>query len=848
MGTVQSCIERIGSAREKYLLHDDALRPTRTCLPQVDPFVEERKEELKRVNRQYELDLHKGDLLRSGLPAGIKRIPKAEKQQHKRDFGKLVQECITEYMGDLGEDIANGSRGRWKSFQEIEDVLFTPSAPAFVGTPNTNSSQSRRAFPRPTTMYTWEEDIEFARQRLTGAHPVVLNQVLKCELLPKKLLVTDEQVVGLIEEESVEEAVAARKLFIIDYHKLLDDIPTRKDTYMCSPMGLFYSNSKGLLRPIAIQLYGGPTAQDLNPVFTPNDNVWAWRMAKMYFNSADMHYHLISSLVCRCILTVALCSIITCRCLSIHHPIRQLLSPFLQGSIGASEAVLQSLVSKGSPLMRVLACGFDGWFKIASKSWAKYNFNNQSFMHDYTERIDKGSPLRGYYYRDDSMHLWKALHGYVKGIATRFYKKPDDIDLDTELQKWTREMVNHLNRFMELQTSRKEQPIVFNVTSILFLCTGFASSLTFNIYQQYGWVPNSPGLISIPPIVHKTKDQITENDLLAMLPDKKTTILQVATAFVLSGLYDSDQAPHKNPLAFPKHSPCYVDNLGTGFSLKSPNLPTTGEHGCGEQEAEQHDDDLPTEGVGKNKLAFNNDETTILDIYGIQGDHRQYTSIRGTDMTSDAGDVLIESIIVYQKPIEGKDLTHFQIKKSESKIGNWVSPAGKFPESGPAADHLLTLEGEFWAQEVDVENVSSGAVYIRVRSGTALLPASTSVGKSKYSDGYWDIITSFLPAGQDDISITETNDTGIVSPLWKCTDDMSPDDIVAHRTQRWKVGSPTPTQSSTVFQDRSVAPTLDIFVEGLCSASRKIAKRNDGLKIPYEAVDPSYMERGISQI
>eukprot|EP00756_Hemistasia_phaeocysticola_P054236 Hpha_TRINITY_DN30168_c0_g1::TRINITY_DN30168_c0_g1_i1::g.110623::m.110623/K00461/ALOX5; arachidonate 5-lipoxygenase len=758
-------LDSLSDARLRGLRRE--LEPKRCCLPQVDPFPEERHEELKRLNRLYELDLHKGDTVLGAVPPLVRPLPTHEKftskqREERCSFNDLVEECVKEYMGRDGERLLWGREGdeKWDSVEEIIKVVHTPG-------------EGKAGFPRPTTVERWLDDAEYGRQRITGAHPTVLQQVLKCELLPKKLLVTDEQVIGLIEEDSVEDAVAARKLFIVDYHRFLDGVPTRRGTHLCAPMGLFYCATDGVLRPIAIQLYGGPTPQDLNPVYTPNDNIYAWRMAKLYFNQADMHFHLVGSLLARCLLAASLFTAITFRTLSIHHPIRQLLRPHLEEVLPEVDRVMKTLVGKNSPLPRVLACGYDGQWRIAEKCWAKYDFNNASFKNDYTERVDPSSPLMYYYYRDDGLLIWKAMAGYTDSVIRKYYRRPDDIDGDTELQRWTRECVNNLHRFCDLQPSRKEQPIVFNVASMLYHVTALFSALTFNIYQQYGFVPNAPGVLVRGPIFEKTKDQVTEADLVGLLPDKRTTVLQTATAFVLSGLYQSRKKPSESP--FPPGQQLYADNIATGITHDEPppsppDSPATAPNGeppslrkkpprgppLPAGVAKDSNPRAVTTGVEQRHRAplrgsgvLRGTGMVTLRVYGIKGDHRQYCSLEGAGMPhSDAGDDVQEEFLVHNRPKPG--LQEWQILHAVGKIGNWVCPLGKKPTEGPAAAAGMYEQARFWAKSLDAKKAklkpTDQTVFVRFRAGCALQPASTAVGTSTYDDGYWVILHAFEAA------------------------------------------------------------------------------------------------------
>eukprot|EP00759_Apiculatamorpha_spiralis_P053829 PhF_6_TR645/c0_g1_i1/m.900/K00461/ALOX5; arachidonate 5-lipoxygenase len=537
--------------------------PHRTCLPQYDPLSRARMWEIEEHYRVYQLSNFKKHKKFFSTPPACEFVPCLEqhvqktthKDQDPSDINNVVAKLAKKYLGDEGTRILrHGSNEYFKSYEEFVECFFGDNK-----------------FPKPPNLdiLNWTDDVEFARQRFQGPHSTAIQVVLKIELLPKRLLVTDEQVIGLIEEPTVEEAITKQKVYIIDYHKLMDDTPCKPGRYTCAPIALFYIHSNGVPRPLAIQLYGGNVVGDINPVFTPNDNYYAWMMAKMYFNNADYHVHMLSSLWCRCLCVLDVISAVTFRSFSCNHPLRQLLRPHLEGVMADHVNLRRSFFGSSGVLSRVLSSGFDGGLEIVRKSWKYYDFNNLSFVHNSNERVDEKSGIGFYPFVEDGKILWEAYWNYAQSVIDRYYTKPDDIDDDRELALWIRDLARQIERIRELQTSRKEVPIVYNITSILFLATAQYNSLVTGLYDYYANVWSVPGTMCRPPVMYKTKDQITEKDLLDSMPDKRTCLEQIALMYYMSRRHTEEYDNEDNNLIKALTSnPLFVDRSAVNFPLQ----------------------------------------------------------------------------------------------------------------------------------------------------------------------------------------------------------------------------------------------------------------------------------------
>ena len=198
-----------------------------------------------------------------------------------------------------------------------------------------------------------------------------------------------------------------------------------------------------------------------------------------------------------------------------------------------------------------------GLKELAKYSYLKYDFNNCSFHHECSERMDFPNDVEGDYpFAKDGRLLWECVENFVMETVKKYYTQADDMDEDEELRQWIRDMSIRLTRIMELHPARPWEPIVFNITTIIFGCTIFYQVHTRNLYKYYADVGSFPGNPPAPPPIEKLKDDFTHADYLATLPSKRSSLLQTAALYVLSGQHH-DNSVYSGPKF--GHSGRFVD-------------------------------------------------------------------------------------------------------------------------------------------------------------------------------------------------------------------------------------------------------------------------------------------------
>jgi len=198
--------------------------------------------------------------------------------------------------GNIGEENA-----AWASFAEAE-LMFI-------------SEGRTRGLPKPRLADKWMDDGEFVHYRIAGPAAEALRLVRGAQDLPEWVAAEEERLLPRLEMyHSIGAACEAGRI------------------YSAAPEGrgnavvLFYIANNRQILPLCIRLAvkGGYS------VYTPDDNTWSWNAAKMSYCQAELESHLVYRLYAQTVLPAAVMHAITYRCLSLHHPLRQLLRPHLR--------------------------------------------------------------------------------------------------------------------------------------------------------------------------------------------------------------------------------------------------------------------------------------------------------------------------------------------------------------------------------------------------------------------------------------------------------------------------------------------------------------------------------------
>ncbi|KAL9678067.1 hypothetical protein QQ045_015906 [Rhodiola kirilowii] len=375
--------------------------------------------------------------------------------------------------------------------------------------------------------FAWLRDQEFARQTVAGVNPINIELLKEFPIVSK----LDPEVYGppesaltkeLIEEElrgmTVDQAMAEKRLFILDYHDMLlpfmkkmNSLPGRKA--YASRAIFFYTKTKSL-RPIAIELSLPATSSspEEKRIFTHGHDAtshWIWKLAKAHVCSNDAGVHQLVNHWLRTHACVEPYIIATHRQLSSMHPIYKMLHPHMRYTLEINALARQSLINAGGVIE---ACFSPGAYAMDISSAAyksMWRFDMEGLPADLLRRgmaVEDPSAhcgvkllIEDYPYAADGLLIWSAIKDWVESYVNHFYPNPDEVKSDIELQAWWYEIKNkgHFDKRNEpwwpkLDTKEDLSSIL---TTIIWVASGQHAAINFGQYPFGGFVPNRPTLM-----------------------------------------------------------------------------------------------------------------------------------------------------------------------------------------------------------------------------------------------------------------------------------------------------------------------------------------------------------------
>uniref|UniRef100_A0AAR2J7E6 Lipoxygenase domain-containing protein n=1 Tax=Pygocentrus nattereri TaxID=42514 RepID=A0AAR2J7E6_PYGNA len=358
------------------------------------------------------------------------------------------------------------------------------------------------------TMKHWKEDWFFGYQFLNGSNPRMIG---RCRILPSNFPVSDCLSVFL----------KAGNIYLVD-HGIMDGVPANVirtlKQHIAAPLCLLYEHPDSGLIPIAIQLEQNPSRD--TPIFLPSDPHLAWLLAKMWVRHAEfqvfqvlshlLHTHLVSEVIC----------VATLRQLPAVHPIYKLLTPHLKYTLEINCRARTQLISPDGIFKRVVSTGGDGLLVLTQRAYRVLTYRSLQPNFDF---VDRGvTKLKDYFYRDHTLLIWDAIHNFVSRMVSLYYSSDSEVQQDTELQAWIKEIVDE--GFVE----RPEfgQFLEHNSSTPLF--------------DWCAWVPNTPCTMRQPPPTDK--DAVTMGLIIDTLPDISQSCVQMAITWHL-GRVQPDAIP-----------------------------------------------------------------------------------------------------------------------------------------------------------------------------------------------------------------------------------------------------------------------------------------------------------------
>ncbi|XP_022842625.1 linoleate 13S-lipoxygenase 3-1, chloroplastic-like [Olea europaea var. sylvestris] len=375
--------------------------------------------------------------------------------------------------------------------------------------------------------FAWLRDDEFGRQAIAGVNPVNIERLQSfppvCKLDPEiygpqESALKEEHIVGHLNGMTVQEALEANKLFIIDYHDIylpfLDGINALDGRKEYATRTIFFLTDLGTLKPIAIELSLPPTAPSSRSkqVVTPPVDAttdWMWKLAKAHVCANDAGVHQLVNHWLRTHATIEPFILAAHRQLSAMHPIFKLLDPHMRytleinalarQSLISADGVIESCFTPGRYCMEISAAAYRNFWRFDLEGLPADLIRRGMAVPDPTQPHGLKLLIEDYPYATDGLMIWTAIENWVRSYVNHYYLDSSLVCNDKELQAWYAESINvghadlrHADWWPTLATPEDLTSIL---TTIIWLASAQHAALNFGQYPYGGYVPNRPPLM-----------------------------------------------------------------------------------------------------------------------------------------------------------------------------------------------------------------------------------------------------------------------------------------------------------------------------------------------------------------
>ncbi|KAM6930925.1 polyunsaturated fatty acid lipoxygenase ALOX15B-like [Xenentodon cancila] len=371
----------------------------------------------------------------------------------------------------------------------------------------------------------WMDDDFFGYQFLNGINPLLIRQ---CKTLPENFAVSGDVM--------LKEEMEKGNIFLCDY-KILDGVKTNiinnKEQYLAAPLVLLRLEG-GKMKPIAIQLKQVPGKD--NPVFYPDDGC-DWLLAKIFVRSADFNLHELNGHLLRTHLLAEVFAVSLQRNLPMVHPVYKLLIPHIRYTLFINTLARRLLISDDGVFTKFAASGGEGMMTIMKRSLETLTYSSLCIKDDIKDRGLEDVP--NFYYKEDGEQLWNIMYRFVEEMLGLYYEDDNQVKKDDEVKSWISDMFKH--GFLMYENSgipekfETRPELVKFVTMVMYTCSAQHSAVNTGQYDFYGWMPNGPSSLQLPPPTEKGK--ATQQTILATFPNIETTVNAMSAVWLLSKIF-----------------------------------------------------------------------------------------------------------------------------------------------------------------------------------------------------------------------------------------------------------------------------------------------------------------------
>jgi len=393
-----------------------------------------------------------------------------------------------------------------------------------------------QTLPVPGIAYTFQDDDQFARLRVAGPNPMLLQGI---DQMPDNFPVTAAQYASVMGGDTLAKALAEGRVFLCDYtdlEVLVAGVWKGHAKYVYRPMALFAVSPGGSsLKTVAIQC-GQDSSQ--YPVMTPSDassEKWGWEMAKFVVQVADCNYHELFVHLAGTHLVSEAIAVATRRNLAEVHPLWSLLVPHFEGTLFINNLAVETLINKGGPIDDFFGGTIESSQLAAVQARLSFDFYKKMTPVDFAERgVADPSCLPDYPYRDDALLVWDAIHDWAAQYINIYYADDEAVTGDSELALWVSSIASegHIVGFKPI-TSRAQ--LIDVCTMIIFTASAQHAAVNFPQRTLMTFAPAVTGAGWTAAPTGQTGH--SKGEWIEYMPPMSLGLLQLSSLELLGSVY-----------------------------------------------------------------------------------------------------------------------------------------------------------------------------------------------------------------------------------------------------------------------------------------------------------------------
>jgi arachidonate 15-lipoxygenase len=455
---------------------------------------------------------HVTNLADNGLESSIEQAEQSAGIEALKGHEQILRDIITAIIDVLKAEDAADTR----SIESYRDLYQT--------------------IPAPGIAYTFQDDDQFARLRVAGPNPMLIQGI---DRIPDNFPVTAAQYAAVISGDKLSDALSDGRVYLCDYKPLeilVDGVWQGIAKYIYRPMALFAVPPGGSsLKPVAIQC-----GQDNSryPVMTPSvsaSDKWGWEMAKFVVQVADCNYHELFVHLGSTHLVSEAIAVATRRNLANVHPLWSLLVPHFEGTLFINNLAVETLINEGGPIDAFFGGTISSSQLAAVKARLSFDFAKKMTPVDFAERqVADPDKLPDYPYRDDALLVWQAIQDWAKQYIEIYYIDDEAVVNDTELAQWAISIASE-GHIVGFETITTRTQLIDVCTMIIFTASAQHAAVNFPQRTMMTFAPavTGAGWAAAPA---EQKDH-NKGEWLGYMPPIALALEQLSSLFLLGSVY-----------------------------------------------------------------------------------------------------------------------------------------------------------------------------------------------------------------------------------------------------------------------------------------------------------------------